>query len=81
MLSAQQANEINNITIIQTQLFIEIQNKTNKQRLITPELVEDATQRTTPVSFTENGQSFTILPQYLKNMCDGCVYKLSFQHR
>jgi hypothetical protein len=81
MLSAQQANEITNITVIQTELFIEIEKKTNKQRLITPELVEDTTEKTAPVNFTEKGQSFTVLPQYLKNMCEGCVYKLSFQHR
>ncbi len=81
MLSAQQANEIEKITIIQTELFIEIEKKTNKQRLITPTLVEDTTGKTAPVSFTEKGQNFTVLPQYLKNMCEGCVYKLSFQHR
>jgi len=81
MLLARQANEIEKITIIQTELFVEIEKKTNKQRLITPELVEDTTEKTAPVSFTEKGQSFTVLPQYLKNMCEGCVYKLTFQHR
>ena len=33
------------------------------------------------ISWEEEGQSFTVLQERLENMCDGCVYVLSFEHR
>ena len=33
------------------------------------------------ISWEEEGRSFTILQRRLENMCDGCVYVLSFEHR
>ena len=33
------------------------------------------------ISWEEEGRSFTVLQERLENMCDGCVYVLSFEHR
>ncbi|OAD20376.1 hypothetical protein THIOM_003928, partial [Candidatus Thiomargarita nelsonii] len=80
MLLAQQAKDFEKITFTQTQLFVEIEMKAKKERLISPELVEDVPQNA-PVTFEEQGEAFSVLPQYLKNMCEGCVYQVTFQHR
>ena len=32
-------------------------------------------------TWQEDGQSFSVLRQRLENMCDGCVYVLTFEHR
>ena len=77
MLLARQEQDIEKITLTQTQLVIEIKNK---QRLIEPDLIQDMP-NTAPVTFEEQGEIFSVLPQYLKNMCEGCVYQLRFQHR
>jgi hypothetical protein len=63
--------------ILENQIMEEIQNKTH---LIKPELIEDFPENT-PIIFEEQGQTFSVLPQYLKNMCEGCVYRVRFQHR
>jgi hypothetical protein len=34
-----------------------------------------------PIQFQENGQQFSVMPQFLKNMCEGCVYIVNFEHR
>jgi hypothetical protein len=52
-----------------------------KRRIIEPELVEDRdVPDNTPIVFIEDGKSFSVLPKYLKNMCEGCVYRVTFQH-
>jgi hypothetical protein len=38
----------------------------------------DETERNT---WHEEGQTFSVLQQRLENMCDGCVYMLTFQHK
>jgi hypothetical protein len=45
------------------------------------ELEPDVTQSPEPVVWNEQGQQFSIMPQYLKNMCEGCVYIVNFEHR
>ncbi|OAD23804.1 conserved hypothetical protein, secreted [Candidatus Thiomargarita nelsonii] len=50
-----------------------------KRRLIEPELVDDVPDNT-PIVFIEDGKKFSVLPKYLKNMCEECVYRVTFQH-
>jgi len=50
-------------------------------RGVQPELEDDVTQSSEPVVWKEQEQQFSIMPQYLKNMCEGCVYNVTFQHR
>jgi len=52
-----------------------------KRRIIEPELVDDKdVPNNTPIIFIEDGKPFSVLPKYLKNMCEGCVYRVTFQH-
>ncbi len=37
--------------------------------------------KNTQFTWEERGQQFSTTSQYLKNMCDGCVYIVNFQHR
>ncbi len=78
ILSAQRSQDAKQIAATQTRLLDNIY--TDKQRLIQPELIEDVLENA-PVTFTDGGQTFSILPHYLKNMCEGCVYQVTFQHR
>jgi len=50
------------------------------KRGIQSELEDDVTQSSEPVVWKEQEQKFSIMPQYLKNMCEGCVYNVTFQH-
>ncbi len=36
---------------------------------------------TEEISWEEGGERFSVLQERLENMCDGCVYMLSFEHR
>ena len=74
---AQQAQAVERITLIQEQLLFEFQKK-EKQRLIEPKWVSDVPSE--PISFEEGGKRFSVLPAYLKNLCDGCVYRMTFKH-
>jgi len=51
-----------------------------ESRGFAPELVADETQNT-PLTWKEKKQQFSVMPQYLKGMCDKCVHMVSFQHR
>jgi hypothetical protein len=74
---AQQEQAVENITLIQEQLLFEFQKK-EKQRLIEPKLVTDVASE--PISFEESGERFSVLPAYLNNLCEGCVYRVTFKH-
>ncbi len=74
---AQQDQAVETITLIQKQLVIEFKKK-EKQRLIEPKLVTDVASE--PISFEESGERFSVLPAYLKNLCEGCVYRVTFKH-
>ena len=76
---AQQTQAIETLTIIQEQLIVEFK-KNEKQRLIEPELATDIASTEQPTSFEEAGQRFSILPSYLNNLCEGCVYRVTFKH-
>ncbi len=76
---AQQTQAIETLTVIQEQLIIEFK-KNEKQRLIDPLLVTDIASTEQPTSFEEAGQRFSILPTYLNNLCEGCVYRVTFKH-
>jgi len=76
LIATRQADEILEGQI-KNQIMEEIKKKTP---LINPELIEDFPENT-PIIFEEEGESFSVLLQYLKNMCEGCVYRVSFQHR
>lgn len=78
ILLAQRSQNAKQIAATQNRLLDNIY--TDKQRLIQPELIEDVLENA-PVTFTDGGQTFSILPHYLKNMCEGCVYRVTFQHR
>ncbi len=45
-----------------------------------PALVSDPAE-TEKFSWQEEGQTFSVLQQRLENMCDGCVFVLTFEHR
>jgi len=45
------------------------------------ELIADMAQTRSPIKFEEQGQQFSVMPQYLKGMCEGCVYIVNFEHR
>jgi hypothetical protein len=75
LFNAQQSQDIETITLIQEQIYIEF-----KQRLIEPELVTDVAPEEQPTFFEEAGQRFSVLPAYLNNLCEGCVYRVTFQH-
>jgi len=56
----------------------------NTMKLRGPEidLVNDITQSEPPRIWQENGQQFSAEKStYLKDMCDGCVYIVEFEHR
>jgi hypothetical protein len=55
-------------------------DSTMTTRGVQPELEDDVTQSPEPVVWEEQGEQFSIMPQYLKNMCEGCVYIVTFQH-
>ncbi len=76
---AQQAKEVETITLIQEKIIVEFEKK-EKQRLIDPELVTDVESDEQPTSFEEAGQTFSVLPAYLNNLCEGCVYRVTFKH-
>jgi len=76
---AQQAKEVETIILIQEKIIIEFEKK-EKQRLIEPELVTDVVSDEQPTSFEEAGQKFSVLPAYLNNLCEGCVYRVTFKH-
>ena len=52
-----------------------------KLRGAEPELVDDVTKSRSPMVWKEQGQQFSVVPQYLKNICEGCVHIVTFQHR
>ncbi len=33
------------------------------------------------ISWQKEGLTFSVLQQHLENMCDGCVFMLTFEHR
>ncbi|MCP4398839.1 MAG: hypothetical protein GY801_16265, partial [bacterium] len=35
---------------------------------------------TEEISWKEDGENFTVLQERLENMCDGCMYILTFEH-
>jgi hypothetical protein len=53
---------------------------TMKSRGPDVELMPDMGPTRSPIQFQENGQQFTVMPQFLKNMCEGCVYIVNFEH-
>lgn len=74
---AQQEQALESLTLMQEEWLIELKKK-EKERLIEPELVTDIVSE--PISFEENGERFSVWPAYLKNLCEGCVYRVSFKH-
>ena len=76
---AQQDQAVETITLIQEKLVIAFKKK-EKQRLIEPELVTDVASDEQPTAFEESGQKFSVLPAYLNNLCEGCVYRVTFKH-
>jgi len=76
---AQQAQAVETITLIQEKLIIAFKKK-EKQRLIEPELVTDVASDEQPTAFEEAGQKFSVLPAYLNNLCEGCIYRVTFKH-
>jgi protease II len=76
---AQQTQAIESVTLIQEQLIVEFKNN-EKQRLIDPELITDNASTEETISFQEAGQRFSVLPSYLNNLCEGCVYRVTFKH-
>jgi hypothetical protein len=54
---------------------------TMKSRGPEVELIADMAQSRSPIKFEEQGQQFSVMPQYLKGMCEGCVYIVNFEHR
>ncbi len=78
LFEAQQMQAVDTITIIQEQIIVKFREK---QRLITPELVTDVIANEQPTTFEENGQSFSVLPIYLNNLCEVCIYRVTFRHR
>lgn len=42
------------------------------------ELVDD---ENTQITWNEQGEEFSVISQYLKNMCVGCVHIVNFEHR
>jgi hypothetical protein len=45
------------------------------------ELVADSALSRSPIQFEEQGHQFSVIPQYLKGLCEGCVYIVNFEHR
>ena len=49
-----------------------------QMRGVEPELVDD---KNTTITWNEEGEDFSVMSQYLKNMCVGCVHIVNFEHR
>jgi len=45
------------------------------------ELIADMVLSRSPIQFEEQGHQFSVIPQYLKGLCEGCVYIVNFEHR
>jgi len=52
-----------------------------KKRSTKVNVVKDTGKIEAPIKLTEQGQQFFLTPNYLKNVCDGCVYIVNFKHR
>ncbi|RKZ77378.1 MAG: hypothetical protein DRQ57_00010 [Gammaproteobacteria bacterium] len=52
-----------------------------KKRGTKVNLVKDTSKIEALIKFTEQEQQFSLTPNYLKNVCDGCVYIVNFKHR
>ncbi len=59
---------------------VEWHNAITKLRAPELELMDDD-QGSPPITWHEQGEQFSVLPQYLKNRCEECVYIVNFQHR
>ncbi len=57
-------------------LINEVSTIHGRQRLITVPVAQQSV-----VSWQEGGDKFSVLRQQMDNMCDGCVYELSFEHQ
>jgi len=79
LFDAQQTKAVETIILIQEKIIVEFE-KNEKQRLIEPELVTDVVSDEQPTAFEEAGQKFSVLPAYLNNLCEGCVYRVTFKH-
>jgi hypothetical protein len=53
---------------------------TPKSLSIEPELLTDVASDEQPIAFEEAGQKFSVLPAYLNNLCEGCIYRVTFKH-
>lgn len=57
-------------------LINEVSNLRGRQRLLTVPVDQQSV-----VSWQEGGDQFSVLRQQMENMCNGCVYELSFEHQ
>ena len=44
-------------------------------------IVKSVDKESEKMIWKEQGETFSVLQQHLENMCDGCVYTLTFEHR
>lgn len=62
----------------QNQIELLLSNKTQSRKIIEVVIAPDETKT---MSWREEGQTFSVFQQRLENMCDGCVYIVTFEHQ